>query len=362
MNEITEDMARQIVENQQHIIKQNKIENSEENTQPDEKATYNKVNNVYNEVTEDFNTPKSGTLGKAVRFQEKEEFVDTRKNLIHDVNDNFGWINVPVQYLPSKGMFYPTDARIQIRAALVQEIRNFSIIDENDLIDIDDKLNMIIDKCCRIMFDGIRETFKDLLEIDRFYIVYSIRELTFKDGENKLQMPIQCNECGNSETIDINKENFNFFEIPFKLEKFYNPEERAFIMTIKETGEQIKIYMPKLGITNFIKHYIRKKRQSQQNLDMAFLNIAPFLFNDWRKLTDGTYGRLMEESFSWSIKKMSIIINVIDMIKQGINPQIKHICSACSAEVQAPISFPGGIKSLFLYTVDTSRDFLDGLV
>jgi hypothetical protein len=363
---ISESMAQRLMEQQQEIINrqrgQTNAQSAAEIIEPDE--IIEERPNVYtNKIAPNsLNTPESGTLGRAKRFEEREAIREERHQSVVDMQDTFGWLDLPVQYLPTQGAFYPIDTKISIRSALVQEIRNFSIIDETDLIDIDDKLNMIVDKCCRIIFEGRRVTYKEILEVDRFYIVYSIRELTFKDGENKLQMNINCNECGHSDMIDIKKQNFNFYAMPDKLERFYNREEAAFVMTLKETGEKIKIYLPKLGVTNFIKHYIRKKRQQQQNLDMAFLNIAPFLFEDWQRLNDTTYAKLMQDSFSWSIKKMSIIINVIDLIKSAINPQIKHICTACSAEVQAPLSFPDGIKSLFLYTVDTSGDFFDSLV
>ena len=41
--------------------------------------------------------------------------------------------NIPLDCLPSLGRFYPENTRISIRAARVDEIREFSAIDENDM-------------------------------------------------------------------------------------------------------------------------------------------------------------------------------------------------------------------------------------
>jgi ribosomal protein S27E len=186
--------------------------------------------------------------------------------------------------------------------------------------------------------------------------------MTFKNGENKLQMNISCTECGNQDVIDIQKENFSFFTLPEKLKRFYDYNECAFVIKLKDTGEEFKIYMPTLGVTNFIKQYVRKRQSNNRNIDKAFLRISPFLFGNWRTLNDVKYDATNEESFKWSFKKMSAIIGIIDMLQSAINPEITDTCTSCGTEVKAPISFQGGIKKLFLFTFDDNRDFFDEFV
>ncbi len=301
---------------------------------------------------------KITSLGKAKFLQENE----ARKEYVDELRDNFSWKNLPVGNLPSQGLFYPEGTQISIRAALSQEIRNFSTIDETDFIEVDEKLNMIVEKCARIMFEGQRVTYKELLELDRFYIVYAIREMTFINGENKLQMQVDCPDCGGSDLVTLTKENFDIFDFPEKIRRFYDGDERAFIMTLKESGEKITLYLPTLGVTNFIKHYVRKRSQANKNFDKAFLNIAPFLFPSWRTLTDNTYDRMNEESFGWSLKKISAVINVVEILQNSVNPEITHNCKTCNSEVKAPLNFQGGVKGLFLYTFDNSGDFFNEIM
>jgi hypothetical protein len=123
---------------------------------------------------------KITTLGKAEKFKEEEFFEDS------PLAADLGWKNVPVENLPSQGLFYEVGTQVAIRAAGVAEIRHWSTIDENDLLGVDDMLNFIIEKCCRIKVPGKPGTYKDLKEIDRFSLIFAIRDFTFKNGENKM--------------------------------------------------------------------------------------------------------------------------------------------------------------------------------
>jgi hypothetical protein len=79
---------------------------------------------------------------------------------------DFGWKNLPLQILPSKGWFYPDGTKIAIRAAEVKEIRHYSTIDEDDLMDLNEKLNFILSKCCTIHYPGEGVvSFKDLINL-----------------------------------------------------------------------------------------------------------------------------------------------------------------------------------------------------
>jgi hypothetical protein len=108
-----------------------------------------------------------------------------------------GWKNLPVDILPSKGVYYPDGTKLAIRSAEVKEIRHFSTIDDDDRLDIEDKLSYILDRCLRMDFpnDGV-VSYLDLKQEDRFFIIMAIRDLTFVRGENSimLQTSKKCDE------------------------------------------------------------------------------------------------------------------------------------------------------------------------
>ena len=291
--------------------------------------------------------PVRVSLGKAASYSGEE---DAPKSLIEDI----GWIRVKPETLPSQGIFYPAGTEITIRAAAAAEIRHWSTLDDEDLLSLDDALNQLVDKCCKVRFQRMAGSFKDLKEIDRFFIVFAIREYTFKKGENALNVTFNCKSCQKVETRSIIKEMLSYYTPADELQPRFSEEERCFHLRLSN-GEDIKLYLPTLGIMTYIKGYIREKAQTKDDYDKAFLRWAPFLFADWRVLNDGSYQRLLQESYSWSLDKISVVDWFVDQMQKTIKAELIHQCSGCSDEVTASISFRGGVKSLFLISDISSK-------
>ena len=280
--------------------------------------------------------PEVKTLGKAQRFLEVDE---------PHLSAEIGWKNVPMESLPSQGMFYPEGTQVAIRAASVAEIRHWSTIDENDLLGTDDMLNFIIERCCRLKIPERSGTFKDLREIDRFFLIFAIRDYTFKNGENKLMMTVS-DDDGIEEKVEVTKDTLDYFNPDERLMNYYDATEKCFVIRMKN-GENFKLYLPSLGIMNFIKTYIKQKQQAGKNFDKAFIKYAPFLFPDWRNLTQNVYDRSVQDSLEWSLQRISVLDKLVEMLSSSVNPQIRYV-SAQGGERVAPLNFPGGVKSLFL--------------
>ena len=293
--------------------------------------------------------PETGrqTLGMAEKPQKKEAERQENKRLA----DELGWHNIPIQDLPSAGLFYVDDVEVAIRAAKVAEIRHFSTIDEEDPFDIDDKLNSVIDKCSKVRLNGSMASWKDLKDEDRFYLIFAIRDLTFKEGENKLHVSMDCEECDQIDKVELKNGLFDYYKIEGRMMKYYSPEEKCFDFTGSKIGN-FKLYVPSLGTTSFIKKYIQKKQQNKEKYDETFIRIAPFLFDDWRLLDDATYQKMEYDSYGWDEKKYSVMYKLTEKIRFGVKLNINQACSDCGAEVTAPLSFPDGIKSLFIISDD----------
>lgn len=271
------------------------------------------------------------SLGKA------QSFLQDNRPLAADV----GWKNIPVENLPSQGHFYPNGAQIAIRAASVGEIRHWSTIDENDLLGMDDMINYIIEKCCQMKVPGAVANWKDIKEVDRLYLLFAIREYTFKDGENKIYVP------GNEgERIEVRKEMIGYFKLDDQLRKYYNHEKKCFNFTTKG-GESFELHLPSIGVTSFIKGYVRTKQQQQQKVDGSFVKFASFLFPEYRTITTQTYEKAVQDSSMWSLSKLSVLTGVVDMLAAGIDPKVTYKTPG-GAELEAPLNFQGGIKSIFI--------------
>jgi hypothetical protein len=293
-----------------------------------------------------FESQEKINLGVANSFVREEEAT----NIIHDI----GWVRVKPETLPSQGTYYPRNTEITIRSASASEIRHWSTIDEEDILSMDDALNKIIEKCCKIRLGDTMSSFKDLKEIDRFFLVFAIRELTFKKGENSLTVAFACKHCENVDTTPIIKEMLSYYTPVPELINRFNEEEKCFHLKLTN-GEELRLYLPTLGVMNFIKGYVKEKIQSKQDYDKAFLKWAPFLFADWRVLNDLAYTKKLQDSFSWGTDKISVLDWFVEQMKNTVKPEVKNSCSVCGEEATAPISFRGGIKSLFLISDISSK-------
>lgn len=254
--------------------------------------------NNKDEIAKEFLENKEKESGM---FQENVSLGNVQKidNLdLPEPGVTMGWKRLPTENLPSQGLFYPQGSTIEIKAATASEIRHFSTIDEEDLFDMNDKLNMIIDKCVKMKFPG--ETgisFRDLKEVDRFYIIFCVRELTFIEGENKLYLDIQDPQTGEMEKVELMKEKFSYNAIDERIMGYYSISERSFVFKTRTCGD-IQLWIPSIGISNFMFNYLKEKNQKNEFYDKAFLKVAPFLIPNWRKLNNDSYKKYEKESLA----------------------------------------------------------------
>ena len=305
-------------------------------------AKQNEMNEVVEEAEEVQPMPQAKatpvtSLGKAQKFQNPE--ADSL------LAAEIGWKNVPLENIPSKGLFYDEETQIAIRAASVAEIRHWSTIDENDLLATDDMLNFIMEKCCRIKVPGKPGNFKDLMEIDRFYLIFAIRDFTFKNGENKLMISVS-DDDGVEEKVEVTKDLLDYFNPDERLMNYYDHTNKCFKIQMKN-GESFDLHLPTLGIMNFIKNYIKTKQQTNKNFDKAFIKYAPFLFPEWKTLTQASYDKAVQESMTWSLQRISVLDKLVEILSSSVNPQIRYM-SSTGGERVSPLNFPGGVKSIFL--------------
>ena len=251
-----------------------------------------------------------------------------------------GFSVVSMNELPSKGMFYPRGTEIHIRAAEVREIKHWSTMDVNDFRSVDESIDFVIQNCVTVKFPQKIASWKDIKEIDRLYLIFAVRELTFKDGENKLFLP-------GSEQVEIRKEMLKYFELDEKLKRVYSEDERCFIITNKKNpSEFVKMYIPSIGVSGFIKKHVDEKRQSGAKLDEDFIKYAAFLFDEYRTLDEKKFQDTIVDSNGWTLFKISAYSQVSDIIVQNVNPQVVY--EKGGEEVTAPLNFQGGLKSIFL--------------
>lgn len=280
---------------------------------------------------------------------------------IKRINEMHGYTSLNLSDFPSKGKFYRDDFEVHIRAARVAEIRAFSTIDENNLKEVDDGLNAIVISCCKVMYGTQRGSYKDILEEDRIYLILSIRELTFKTGEQTLMMPIgkkKCKQaqCKAQESVELRTGNLQFNNIKEDIEKYYDPSDRCYSITTKSYGV-IKMAPPTIGVMRAVTEYVRGREEKGQSWDKSTLAILPYLQREWRGWNEKDIFSTITSFQGWDATKYTIIYRLAEDMKVGVKPEMGFPCKSCGEEVTVPLTFPGGIKALFIIP-DISAELL----
>ena len=162
-------------------------------------------------------TPEERLRAQAPKKKSLTEAQEERKtevlNTIH--MNGMGYLPISLEDLPTRGKFYPNGMKLFIRAATGGEIRHWSQSNEEELLDIDDSLNYILERCLSVKVEGRVADYKDLCEIDRFYIILAIRDFTFIDGNNEKK-----NKITENEELPLHKDNVEFVKFDDNIMRF----------------------------------------------------------------------------------------------------------------------------------------------
>jgi hypothetical protein len=280
---------------------------------------------------------------------------------IKRIQELAGHLLLNLSLLPSGGRFYREDFQIHIRAARVNEIRDFSTVDEENLKDVDDKLNSILVSCIKVMYGNQKGSYRDILEEDRIYIILAIREVTFKTGEAKIMMPAgkkKCStpSCKSQDSVELRTENLQFNNVDELVERYYDDVNRCYSIPTKNHGE-LTLAPPTIGVMRAITDYVRKREEENKSWDRSALTILPYIQREWRAFNEREIFSAMTAFQGWDTGKYSLVFRLIEKMKIGIKPDFIYPCQSCGGEVTVPLSFPGGIKSLFIIQ-DISSELL----
>lgn len=291
------------------------------------------------------NEVKNNGLGKAsmARFH----------NDTLDADTHLGWMDINLELLPSEGKFYPANSKLQIRSAQVAEIRHFSTLDENNLMDIEDKLNSIVKACTKFRSGSKMLSYKDILEEDRIFLLLSIRDLTFPEAENRLMLKGRDSE-GVEFDVELSTKYFDTEQVPAEIEQYYDSERRAYVIQTRSAGEVV-MAPPTIGVMEEVTKFMQARQRERKNWDQSFLQILPYIRQDWRGFNSKKIFEMEVEFHGWSEKKYMVIYRLAEKIKIGVKPELK--VDRQGEEVLVPLDFPGGIKGLFIIS-DLSGELL----
>ena len=290
---------------------------------------------------------------------EDDRFIDEELSRVGRLRD---YHNIPLDCLPSLGRFYPDNTRISIRAARVDEIREFSAIDENDYKDVNDKLVYMISQCVKVYYGNIPGSYRDLLAADKIVLILKIREITFLDGMSSIKLPVPSTACETAgckpqESVIFNSTKLNFTTPSEDIEKYYDSVNKCYNIKTKSFGV-ITLTPPSIGVNTIVSNWIVDQAKEEKKIDAALTEILQYLVGSWRGLNSKSIFNILGELSTWSTEKFVLVYRLIEKITIGIEYELKERCETCGGEITVPITFPDGYKSIFVPTVSDLGDEL----
>lgn len=243
------------------------------------------------------------------------------------------------------GIFYKPGTKIHVRPAKTSEIQAYSMVDDTNAYDITLKMNEMLSTCVRIFYpDGKRGTYLELMDQDRLYLIFLIREMTFQSGNN-LALGAKCTQCGHDNNIEMLRKNFEFTEMNSKLKPYFNEINGTFIFDT--LGDSIEVAPPTIGLQKAFTDYIVRETASGREPNIAFVKIMPYLLYGRTAITEDGINAKLEEFSKMNNDIYQFLFQVVDMLSIGIDKVSKN-CESCGSGVHTEFRFPNGASSIFV--------------
>jgi hypothetical protein len=366
---LSKEKARELLKNKDKNVNTGNDEEPENSEQQIQDETSDESNseppqqsievNEQEEQVIDKSKADDKSLGQAVNFAQGGP--ETITSETSDANVE-GWKPLDPNYLPTGGIMLPSDIEINIRSAKTREIRHWSIIDESDPGDSEDKINYILERCTSVRSGNRRLSWKDLTDFDRFFILYRIKELTFPNGENeiniKFQCPQTCSEPDNQiENLPLSSAMLkDTFKIPSEIMKYYDDSERMFKAKRSDDEKEITFLFPSIGVSTKLRKSLIDKYRNGQNVEKfkEFYRYAPYMINDWRSLNEDKMTEIQRYIEKMDQKEVLFRAKVTEIIEENLQINVKKPCPRCERNLEAPTFFRAGseggisLKDLFI--------------
>lgn len=291
----------------------------------------------------------------------KDNIKEINEKLTIGDSPSLEYLNVDISVLPL-GIFYKPGTKIRIRAAKVQEIQNYSVVDDKNMVDVTEKMNQLLSSCVKITFpNGNVGSYKDLKDGDRLFLIFMIRELTFQKGPS-LAKDVTCDSCEHEFKIPFRstngteqKKSLIKHEMPDKLDKFFNKELRCFEFNVNNVIWRLA--PPSIGIQEIFFENIKTKVQTEKKPNVSFLKIIPYTLYNKSKISDDGIKVKEQEFKALDMYTFQFLNQAVDKMIFGLKG-LEMTCPECGSEVHTDMTFPNGASSIFMLP-DVFDDFIE---
>ena len=291
--------------------------------------------------------------------EETKKMVEDKKlsrigeSIQQNVEYREGWIDVDRALLGGRSVFYPEDWQFRIRPATVEAIRNWSAIDDENALSIDDVFNEILKSCLSIVTPMGPLPWSNIRSWDRFFFILLIREYTFLQGESKIEFTEDCPNCDNPVPFTLRSTSLDYDLPDPEVMGMFDKQEQNWLIVPEDYDvpeDPITLYLPTLEKDANIKAWMIQRYQEKKKIDTIFIKFLPWLAPKISKDTTIANRQIREYEMkfkSWDTEMFSLMDDVIRNIVVTPATNMITTCPTCGEEVTTQIRFQDGVRSLF---------------
>ncbi len=282
-------------------------------------------------------------------FKEK---VNKDRQKKQEVSISDGWIPLDRKELGQRSLFYPESWTFYIKPATVMAVKNWSAVDEDNTGQVNKVMNDIIRTSVKIETEGVGASWAQINSWDRFFFILKVRELTFANGETKIEFEDTCSECDQNILYKLESSSL-FYDFPDDevIEKHWYDNAWNIDPTEYDVNhEPITLYIPKLKTDEAVINWATAKAQAKHTIDETFVRFLMWMIPNPSKdiqVLNKQIEKLYKEYKSWSVEMFNFVDDVITNISINPSEKLRCTCPNCGGEATSTVRFPNGLNELF---------------
>lgn len=287
---------------------------------------------------------------------EKKKLTKIGENIQQKTEIRDGWIDVDKTLLGERAQFYPEDWQFRIRPATVEAIRNWSTIDDENMLSINDVFNEVLRSCLAIRTAQGPKPWNAINSWDRFFFILLVREYTF-ESQNPIKFESTCPNCDVDIDFYLNSQALGYDLPDPEVMQYFDVDNRVWLIDPSEYDvetdvETIRLYVPTLEREDNFKSWLMSKYQENKNfkIDNTFLKFVCWLCPKISKDTAVAKQQIRQAEVTfknWDSEMFLFMDEVLKNVQVTPETHLKMQCPSCGEEVTAQIQFQDGIRSLF---------------
>jgi hypothetical protein len=259
------------------------------------------------------------------------------------------------------GKLYPEDMIISVRSAEIQEIRDWSNMDENNPLDVSEHVIDMLSSCVKVTSEtpDVLYSVKDIYEHDKIALLLLIHMATFPElKKHTIRVNGKCDTedgCGTEhKDIPVQLANLQYSVPDSKYAKYIDADLGLFNIPAKSYGT-IAFKPSTIGMGMKMRDWL-----SGGQFDNKYISKNPEMFKviqsmctNHRTMNAKALRLLQVDKYNnFNADELAFRLELIKKLNISVLGELEFICPSCGATFRCPLEFTRSYKQMFIPTID----------